>query len=167
MVLSQSSDQASKRFGTFLGIFDPKWKTSEFKPPLYQQAHHYWAIFLWHEAKAWIGKTPLGPMHWGSWERKVEEKRSFHHHARASNQLLKDNSTGTLFICPTKSYFFDGLQIFLHAGCDFLHPEELAPHAKKHAFGYWNLQIWSRILHNWHFWKFLYKYLKIILAKAA
>ena len=39
-------------------------------------------------------------------------------------------------------FFFDGFEIFLHAGCDFLHPEELAPQEK---------MVWSRILHNWHF----------------
>jgi len=32
--------------------------------------------------------------------------------------------------------FFAGLQIFCYAGCDFLQPEELAPHAKNDACGY-------------------------------
>ena len=57
----------------------------------------------------------------------------------------------SLFICPAKSDFFRWASKFLHAGCDFLHPEELAPHAKSDAHGYWCIQIWSRILHNWHF----------------
>ena len=38
--------------------------------------------------------------------------------------------TRTLFICPSKSEFFARLQIFLHAGCAFLHPEELEPPEK-------------------------------------
>ena len=50
-------------------------------------------------------------------------------------------------------FFFVRLQIFLHAGCNFLHPAELAPHANKDECCYWCLQIWSRILHNWHFLK--------------
>ena len=56
-----------------------------------------------------------------------------------------------LFIYPAKSNIFVGLQIFLHAGCDFLPPEELTPNAKNYDCGYWCLQIWSRNLHNWHF----------------
>jgi hypothetical protein len=43
------------------------------------------------------------------------------------------------------------MQIFLHAGCNFLPPEELPPHAKNDEFGYLCLQIWSRNLHNWPF----------------
>jgi hypothetical protein len=42
-------------------------------------------------------------------------------------------------------------QIFLHAGCNFLYPEELPPHEKNYECGYWCLQNWSRILHDWHF----------------
>ena len=34
-----------------------------------------------------------------------------------------------LFIYPAKSNFFVRLQIFLHAGCNFLPPEELTTHA--------------------------------------
>jgi hypothetical protein len=45
----------------------------------------------------------------------------------------------------------------------FLHPEELSPHAKNYECGYRCLQIWPRILHNWHF----LKYQKEIPAKAA
>ena len=56
----------------------------------------------------------------------------------------------TLFICPANNDFCTGLQIFLHAGCHFLHPAELAPHAKNDACVYWCLQIWSRILRNCH-----------------
>ena len=59
--------------------------------------------------------------------------------------------TSSPFICPAKSDFFVRLQIFLHAGCNFLHPKELAPHAKNDEWGYWCLQIWSIIIHNWHF----------------
>ena len=45
------------------------------------------------------------------------------------------------------------LQIFLHAGRNFLPPEELPPHAKNDEFGYSCLQVWSRNLHNWQFLK--------------
>ena len=58
--------------------------------------------------------------------------------------------------------------IFFHAGCDFLHPEELAPHAKNDECGFYHLQSWSRILHNWHFLEiFVQINKKKDLAKAA
>ena len=41
-----------------------------------------------------------------------------------------------LFICPAESDFFIRLQIFLHAGCIFLHPVELSPQGKKFECGY-------------------------------
>ena len=41
-----------------------------------------------------------------------------------------------LFISPANSDFFIRLQIFLHAGCNFLPPEELPPHAKNDDCGY-------------------------------
>ena len=59
------------------------------------------------------------------------------------------------------------LQIFLHAGCKFLNTEEITSHTRNEECGYWCLDIWSRILHNWHFLEILYKYLKTIPAKAA
>ena len=43
-----------------------------------------------------------------------------------------------------KVIFFVRLQIFLHAGCNFLPPEELTPHAKNYECGYWCLQICLR-----------------------
>ena len=45
-----------------------------------------------------------------------------------------------LLIYPAKSNFFVRLQIFLHAGCNVLPPEELTPHAKNYECGYWCLQ---------------------------
>jgi hypothetical protein len=36
-----------------------------------------------------------------------------------------------LFIYPAKSDFFVRLQIFLHAGCNFLPPKKLPPHEKR------------------------------------
>jgi hypothetical protein len=44
--------------------------------------------------------------------------------------VLNLKNVRALFICSAKSNFIAGLQIFPHAVCDFLHPEELAPHAK-------------------------------------
>ena len=44
--------------------------------------------------------------------------------------------TTALFIYPGKSNLFVRLQIFLHAGCSFLPPEELTPHAKNYECGY-------------------------------
>ena len=43
-----------------------------------------------------------------------------------------------------KVFFFVRLQTFLHAGCNFLPPEEFTQHAKNYECGYWCLQIWSR-----------------------
>ena len=56
-----------------------------------------------------------------------------------------------LFIYPAKKLIFVRLQIFLHAVCNIMQAEELSPNAKNYECGYWSLQIWSRILHNWHF----------------
>ena len=58
------------------------------------------------------------------------------------------------FYLPCKKLIFVRLQIFLYAGCNFLHPEELSSHARHFECGYWCSQIWSRILHNWHFLKY-------------
>ena len=58
------------------------------------------------------------------------------------------------FYLPCKKLIFVRLQIFLQAGCKFLHPEELSSHAKNFECGYWCSQIWLRILHNWHFLKY-------------
>ena len=58
------------------------------------------------------------------------------------------------FYLPCRKLIFVRLQIFLHACCNFLHSEELSPHAKNDEYGYWCLQMWSRILHNWHFLKY-------------
>ena len=56
-----------------------------------------------------------------------------------------------LYLPCQKWFFFARLQIFLHASCNFLPPEELPPHAKNDECGFWCLQIWSRNLHNWRF----------------
>jgi hypothetical protein len=58
------------------------------------------------------------------------------------------------FYLPCKKLIFVRLQILLHAGCNFLQPEELSPHAKNYECGYWSSQIQSRILHNWNFFKY-------------
>ena len=50
-----------------------------------------------------------------------------------------------------KVIFFVRLQVFLHAGCNFLPPEELPPHTKNDECDCLCLQIWSRNLHNCHF----------------
>ena len=59
----------------------------------------------------------------------------------------------SLFYLPCKKCFFVKLQIFLHAGFNFLAPEELPSHAKNDVCGYQCLQIWSRNLQNWHFFE--------------
>ena len=40
------------------------------------------------------------------------------------------------FYLPCKKLIFVRLQIFLHAGCNFLHPEELSPHTKNYECSY-------------------------------
>ena len=66
-----------------------------------------------------------------------------------------DNSPTIMYITvPAELWgpepFLSALQkVIFFAG--LLHPEELAPHVKHDACGYLCLQIWSRILHNWHF----------------
>ena len=56
-----------------------------------------------------------------------------------------------LFIYPVKKFFFVRLQIFLHAGCNFLPPEELTPHAKIMSVVIDVYKFGPEILHNWHF----------------
>ena len=48
-------------------------------------------------------------------------------------------------------FFSSGFKYFFMLAVIFLHPEELAPHAKNVEWGDWCLQIWSIIIHNWHF----------------
>ena len=71
------------------------------------------------------------------------------------------------FYLPWKKLIFVRLQIFLHASCNFLHPEELSPMQKNYERGYWCLQIWLRILHNWHFLKYFVQIPKKIYMQPA
>ena len=67
-----------------------------------------------------------------------------------------------------QTVFSTGLLIFLHAGLDFLHPEELAPRTKNDAYIVIDACKFGQeffIIGN--FWKILYKYQKTILAKSA
>ena len=76
-----------------------------------------------------------------------------------------------IFYLPCKKCFFfcffAGLQIFLHAGCDFLHPEELPPHAKTNECVHEVYKFGQEFFTIGIFRKFLYKYLKTIPVKAA
>ena len=82
-----------------------------------------------------------------------------------------DNSPTIMYITvPAELWgpepFLSALQkVIFFAG--LLHPEELAPHVKHDACGYLCLQIWSRILHNWHFSEIFVQIPKTILAKVA
>ena len=51
-------------------------------------------------------------------------------------QSVSQNELSALFIYPAKSYFLVRLQIFPHAGCNILPPEELQSHAKNDVCGY-------------------------------
>ena len=48
-----------------------------------------------------------------------------------------------------------------------MHPKQFATHAKNDECGYLCLQIWSRILRDWHFLEIFVQVPKKILAKAA
>ena len=78
---------------------------------------------------------------------KIKRKRK-----REKSKILRQYTVAS-FICPAKSNFFVRLQIFLHANWNFLHPQELALHAKNDVCGYCCLQILSKNHHNWHFWE--------------
>ena len=70
--------------------------------------------------------------------------------------------TWALFIYPTKSYFFIRLQIFLHAGCNFLPSEELPPHAKMMSLVIDIYKFGQEIFTIGIFWIFLYEYIKTV-----
>ena len=72
----------------------------------------------------------------------------------------------TLFICPAKKYFFAWLQIFLNTGWDFLNPKELASNAKKKSVVIVVYKFGQEFFIIGIFWKFLYKYIRTILAKT-
>ena len=64
--------------------------------------------------------------------------------------------------------FFAGLQIFFHAGFDFFfYSAKLAPHVKMMCVVIDSYKICPEFFVIGIFWKFLYKYLKTILAEAA
>jgi hypothetical protein len=59
--------------------------------------------------------------------------------ASCKNHFLQPRKKGllALFIYPAKSdFFFFRLQIFLHAACNLLPPQALAPNAKNDECGY-------------------------------
>ena len=66
-----------------------------------------------------------------------------------SRRSTRDQPDGTGKTIEFDFFFFQTPYIFV--GCNSLHPEELAPHAQNNECSYWCLQIWLRILHNWHF----------------
>ena len=71
----------------------------------------------------------------------------------SSNYVAPVNSrpAGRGRVKPSNLTFFSCQTPYIFVGCNSLHPEELAPNAQNNECSYWCLQIWLRILHNWHF----------------
>ena len=67
---------------------------------------------------------------------------------------IQNRKQGPLYLSCKKWFFFVRLQIFLHAGCNILHPEQLATPCKRWWVWLLLFQIWSGFLHNWHFLAF-------------
>ena len=81
---------------------------------------------------------------------------------------MKERYSLAFFIYTAKSDFFFRLQIFLHAGCNFLPSKKLPPFAKNDERGNIDIHKFGQEFYIIGiFWKFLYKYLKTIPVQTA
>ena len=87
----------------------------------------------------------------------------------SSNYVAPVNSrpAGRGRVKPSNLTFFSCQTPYIFVGCNSLHPEELAPNAQNNECSYWCLQIWLRILHNWHFLKYFVQIPKKIYMQPA